>query len=48
MDWLAEDPPTWQWAHDPEYRSLRALAIIRRYNEVWAQFYAASDARRAA
>ena len=37
-DWLAEDPPTWEWEHDPSYMSLRQQRIARRWSFGWSQF----------
>lgn len=38
LDWLAEDPPTWEWEPVPGYMSLRARRIVRRYTFTWWQF----------
>lgn len=41
MDWLAEDPPTWDWGPHPEYLSLRQKRIIAAYHDSWSKFVAA-------
>lgn len=43
MDWLDADPPTWRWEHDPEFRSLSQLRIIRRFVATTEAFIASSS-----
>jgi hypothetical protein len=36
--WLEDDPPTWDWEHDPEYLSLRQRDLAARWRSSWRVF----------
>lgn len=43
MTWLDADPPTWRWAHDPDFRSLRQRKIIQGFIKATEDFIASSS-----